>query len=470
MRIQGITLFIVLFGVTFGEKENKADASEAFMEAARALFSGSNNDAIGGFQGVANAFMQSDAGKQVGDILGNEKSKTDAVGEILSGIGHLLSGSKQDGGVDLSSILQTVSSSMSDKEDSNEIHKDEPSMNFESILNVANMFISQGSNADGLMGIFPMVLDSLSSDNSYDGKKRHDHSDHSWWLPPILENVHVMWEHFSNSELGRTLWKNSGLANIVGQMTDAKGHLQYERILDSFENPQLRRRWVKSFTNFVAESISHVADPVTQQRYLGTIQFVGNTFLKSQGFPKSVMFEPSRPAESLSRLINAVAKRHLNMNVDSSQYIKPAVAYIQELMNLATEKGFIVSRINARELSNKLSNTINNDIIGPLLKAYRGYKWATKMPHCATHILCTINNNNNNSEDDGNNSQMRSQITKIASFPAAWAISNKASVNFWSLYGSIVENKNCAEKYPVDCSAFHEEELRVTTEYSHNEL
>lgn len=101
--------------------------------------------------------------------------------------------------------------------------------------------------------------------------------------------------------MGQTLWKNSGLANIVGQMTDSRGHLQYERILDSFENPQLRRRWVRSFTNFVAESISHVADPVTQQRYLGTIQFVGNTFLKSQGYPKSVMFEPSRPAESLSR-------------------------------------------------------------------------------------------------------------------------------------------------------------------------
>lgn len=38
---------------------------------------------------------------------------------------------------------------------------------------------------------------------------------------------------------------------------------------------------------------------------------------------------------------------------------------------------------------------------------------------------------------------MRSQITKVASFPAAWAISNKAGVNFWSLYGSIVESKNC---------------------------
>ena len=68
------------------------------------------------------------------------------------------------------------------------------------------------------------------------------------------------------------------------------------------------------------------------------------------------------------RLVNAVAKRHLNMQIDSYQYIKPAIAYFQELMNLANEKGFIMSRINARELSNKLSDSINNGFIGPLLK------------------------------------------------------------------------------------------------------
>ena len=63
MRILGITIILVTFGLTCCEKEE--DASDAFMEAAQALFSGANNDAIGGLQGVASAFMQSDAGKQV---------------------------------------------------------------------------------------------------------------------------------------------------------------------------------------------------------------------------------------------------------------------------------------------------------------------------------------------------------------------------------------------------------------------
>jgi hypothetical protein len=70
----------------------------------------------------------------------------------------------------------------------------------------------------------------------------------------------------------------------------------------------------------------------------------------------------------VSRLANAIAKKYLNMKIDSSQYVKPAIAYFQELVSLASEKGFIMSRINARELSSRLNNVIDNDIIGPILK------------------------------------------------------------------------------------------------------
>lgn len=56
------------------------------------------------------------------------------------------------------------------------------------------------------------------------------------------------------------------------------------------------------------------------------------------------------------------------MKIDSLQYVKPAIAYFQELVSLASEKGFIMSRVNARELSNRLSDIINNDFISPILK------------------------------------------------------------------------------------------------------
>lgn len=67
-------------------------------------------------------------------------------------------------------------------------------------------------------------------------------------------------------------------------------------------------------------------------------------------------------------MADAVAKRHLGIKFESSQYIKPAVAYIQELVTLASERGFIMSRMNAREISNRLSDVINHDIVDPVLK------------------------------------------------------------------------------------------------------
>lgn len=160
-----------------------------------------------------------------------------------------------------------------------------------------------------------------------------------------------------------------------------------------------------------------------------------------------------------------MGKRHLGMKMDSLQYIKPAVAYIQELIALASEKGFIMSRVNAREISNRLSDMINNDIINSILKvkrtgrletvfytqrsrvnsrinlqSYRAYKWAIKRPECASQILCTVNERN---EEDKGQSRLRSGLLKVSSFPAAWAASNKLGINFWNLYGAIMEHDNC---------------------------
>jgi len=124
-----------------------------------------------------------------------------------------------------------------------------------------------------------------------------------YFINILLFAVTNFFLYFSNSELGQTLWKNSGLSTVIVQMMDEKGNILWEKILDSFEHPSIRRRWIRSLTNFVAEWISHISDPTNQQRYLTTVQFVGNSFLKSQGFPKTMMFDATKPVESISRSI-----------------------------------------------------------------------------------------------------------------------------------------------------------------------
>ncbi|XP_076235577.1 uncharacterized protein LOC143179979 [Calliopsis andreniformis] len=472
MQLPRTCVLLVLFSLANCKVEEDEDTSTVFLEAAKSFFT--NKDSINGLQGLASAFVQSNMGRQ-GSEMFDGKSNLDGVGEIVSSIGSLL-GSNQNGqGVDFSmigSVLDGVmnSNNKHTKRSTETNRKQQAGINLESIVSMGSMLFGQGGNSDFLMGLVPMVLQQLGGgSNEVDGEPRklYDHSDHSWYMPPILENIHVMWDHFSNSELGQTLWNNSGLAQFVSQMSDSSGNIQYERLLDSFENPMLRRRWIRALTNYVGEWISHLSDPQIQQRYLNTAQFVGNSFLKSQGFPKSAMFDAMRPVDSLSRVVDAVTRRHLGMHFDSSQYIRPAMAYIQELISLASEKGFIMSRINAREISNRLSDVINNDIVDPLLKSYRAYKWAIKRPQCASQILCTINENN---EHDTNQSPLRSGLLKLTSYPAAWSVSNKLGTSFWTLYGAITEHDRCIQKYPADCTEFHEEEIRVTTESIHNEL
>ncbi|XP_015179153.1 PREDICTED: uncharacterized protein LOC107067825 [Polistes dominula] len=452
--------------------DNNHDMSSAFIEAAKTFLT--DKDAVGGLKNAASAFVQSDVGKQISDsITGNVKSEDNGLEQILLKVGNMLTNDGNDpNDISWGSLINTFSSmtGLADKKRTARNvpdNQEEQGISFENMINFGSMLLGQHGNGESLLGFLPMIMDTFNNPGlPGDSTKKHDHSGHSWFLPPIMEHVHVMWDHFSNSELAHAIWKKSGLSEFVAQMSDEKGNIEYEKILGSFENPSLRRRWIKLLTNFVAEWIAHVSDPVTRQRYLTTIQFVGNSFLKSQGYPRSVMFDANKPTESISRLLNVAARKHLNMKIDSSQYVRPAIAYIQELVNLASEKGFIMSKISARELSNKLSDTINNDIVEPILRSHRAYKWAIKEPQCATQILCTLNKKNENDVP-----MLRTTITKIVSFPTAWLVSNKINVNFWALYGSLMEHDGCINKYPADCTSFHEEEIRVTTEnIEHNEL
>ena len=105
--------------------------------------------------------------------------------------------------------------------------------------------------------------------------------------------------------------------------------------------------------------------------------------------------------------------------------------------------------------------------INPMLQSYRAYKWAIKMPQCASQILCTINERN---EQDTEQPRLRSILLKATSFPAGWAVSYKLGTNFWILYGAIMEHDKCTQRYPADCTDFHEEEIRIKTENIHSEL
>jgi len=131
------------------------------------------------------------------------------------------------------------------------------------------------SSLEGFMNVLPVLMNAFggghrhSDDPDLEDAEEHErHARASSFLPPFLSSAYVYWEHFKSSELGVTLWKNSGLGSIVQLFIDRDGRFQVERIFESMENATFRRRWVRSLTSFVAEWIKHVSDPNTQARYV----------------------------------------------------------------------------------------------------------------------------------------------------------------------------------------------------------
>lgn len=126
-----------------------------------------------------------------------EKRSTDSVGQIISGLSNLMSGG-QNQGFDISmmgSILSAFSGG-GKRSTRDTDHKDEPGIDWGSIVNMGSMFLQQNANSDMAMGLVPMLLDALGHGMNDNDAGSKDHSGHSWFLPPILENIHIMWEHF----------------------------------------------------------------------------------------------------------------------------------------------------------------------------------------------------------------------------------------------------------------------------------
>lgn len=86
-----------------------------------------------------------------------------------------------------------------------------------------------------------------------------------------------------------------------------------------------------------------------------------NGFLQSQGFPKKNHLDIQRPSETLSGVINHAVKKYLTVEVDSKPYVKPAVSYIKDVLELGKSREYL-QKMNSTELSTKLTDTLNLEV------------------------------------------------------------------------------------------------------------
>lgn len=225
------------------------DMASAFLQESLANSNGGNGGGLAGIASLVGSLMQPE-GKANGGGGGGGAAGLGGAAQILSGLGSLMGGANGNGngGFDPSIIGNVIemftasqqkpaqtgrgSSGGAQRQKRSQVTSnqmdDQPQegLGLDTILNVVSMFANANqagsrpagagaSKEEGLMSLLPMVLQAVNSFAGAEGEKTHaKHKEHAWMLPPFLEKVHVMWDHFSSSELADALWKKSGVHSI----------------------------------------------------------------------------------------------------------------------------------------------------------------------------------------------------------------------------------------------------------------
>ncbi|CAG4979079.1 unnamed protein product [Colias eurytheme] len=426
---------------------------------------GNNLEGLAAIGNIMGTLMQGDNAKNIGAMFGQDGGNA---GDVLSGLGSLLGG--QDGKIDPSivgSMVSMFAQQMAPNEPKRQKRQSqENDFNMEGLMSLASGFLGN-KNAGGFL---PLIMNTLSSLSDDEAQKRADgHKDHASFLPPFLEKAHLYWDIFINSELGKTIWEKSGFKRAMKSFIGPDGNISFELMFKNFENHSFRRHWIKAVAKYLTDMVVHVAKPEVYQRYLISGQFIVNSFLDSQGVPKSVHLNPNRPEDSITVLINYVLNKYLDMDTDVSGYVKPAMEYIKQTLKMAQFKSQnLANRSDYHKLADRMTDTLNLEVIEPVLRVYRAYKHAIAAPHCQEHLMCIVNRHHD--QDKLGLPGFKAGLTKLSSLVASAALSFQNGKGFWDLYNAVQSDVNCEAKYPADCSAFHEHELKVTTEVYHSEL
>uniref|UniRef100_A0A182NGF6 Uncharacterized protein n=1 Tax=Anopheles dirus TaxID=7168 RepID=A0A182NGF6_9DIPT len=517
-----VTLVIVLIsgGVYTAQRANDADEGSPFLDMASEFLStlgnqqgggggGGGGGAAAGLSGIASMLLPLMANANGGG--GGKASGNDGMGAILSGIGSMLAAGANGGGASgggggfdpalIGNVIQMFAGATSgaaggDDAADEPVRRQQQSGNkrqkrkaqaeqaqnplMDTVLTMASSWLanynnvdqdrepSTGGGADALVNLLPLAMQAFQSFSGPEMERTQEkHKDHSWVLPPFLENIHVMWDQFTQSELAQALWTKLGLHTVFKGFVGRDGKLDYDKLFQSLQNQSFRRRWIKAATIYLAEWVNYIANPEVYQRYVATGQMMANGFLQAQGYPKQTLLDISRPSETISNLIDHIAKRHLAVKISSIQYVKPAVNYVKDLLKLGKAKQFL-KQYNVTEMTDKLTDTLNLEVIEPVLKVHRAYRQAISTPHCDKYILCEINSHDPN-EKLGLGG-FKHGVTRFGSMAAAWFIAQETRTPFWTLFAIINDPHHCDVKHPVDCLEYHESEQRVTTDYPHSEL
>ncbi|XP_030749746.1 uncharacterized protein LOC115877644 [Sitophilus oryzae] len=403
---------------------------------------------------------------------------------VLDGLSSLLGGQNGQGGINPEMIGNVINmfantqqakvpkhkkgASSKVKKNKKAKSKKDAEFDLSDAINFASSLLSKGkSTGSSFMDYIPTIMNTINAFTGPEAQERADsHSGHKGTIPAIIEKFHLFFDNFLHSDMAKKILNYIGSEKAFKVFHDKDGKFSTDKFQSLIENHSFRKHWISQLTGRLIDFLKFIADEKTQNQYIFSgLSFI-NAFLKSNGFPNNALINIKDPVVSITNFVNYSAKKFLDTEVDSKEYVKPAVLYIKDILKMA-KKAINIKR-EPKELTDRLTDTINMDFIEPITRVNRAYRFAKSQPSCDRYVLCLINQNN--LLNSGSLPELNKGLTKGSSLIAAWFISSRTGTSYWDLYSDVTQDQNCQNLHNKNCDGFHEEEIKVTTEYIHTEL
>lgn len=110
--------------------------------------------------------------------------------------------------------------------------------------------------------MLPTIIQTINSFTGPEARKREaDHDDHTDLLPPFLEKLHVSFDHFMNSPMGKKVLSFMAGDKIFKIFLDENGQFDYKKFGEMIENISFRRYWIGAVTDRAIVFLQQATDP-----------------------------------------------------------------------------------------------------------------------------------------------------------------------------------------------------------------
>jgi len=101
-------------------------------------------------------------------------------------------------------------------------------------------------------------------------------------------------------------------------------------------------------------------------------------------------FDSTRPGASVATLANALLRRHVGSTGDAAPFVAPAVDYLWDLLQVGRSRsqGLGLASMPPRQIEARMAEALNAEVIEPVLRVWRAYRFAHQNVHCGRYVLC----------------------------------------------------------------------------------